>query len=85
MNSSPSLSSLSEVDDLVAEYLSIVAAPSGMSVADLKKATHTTFTKFGVDSQMSIQILGDFQKLTAVELPAAFSTGFSTPSAVEKE
>ncbi|KAL9013112.1 MAG: hypothetical protein Q9173_002172 [Seirophora scorigena] len=85
MTSSPSSSSLSEVDDLAEELFSIVAARSGISVADLKKATHTTFTEFGVDSQMSIQILSDFQKLTAVELPAAFFTNFSTPFAVEKE
>ena len=83
--SSPSLSSQSEVDDLAAELLSVVAARSGISMADLKTATDTTFTDFGVDSQMSIQILADFQKATAVELPAAFFTNFPTPAAVEKE
>ena len=83
--SSPSLSSQSEADDLAAELLSVVASLSGISVADLKKATDTTFTDFGVDSQMSIQILSDFQKVTAVELPAAFFTNFPTPAAVEKE
>ncbi|KAL8749931.1 MAG: hypothetical protein Q9184_006612 [Pyrenodesmia sp. 2 TL-2023] len=54
-------------------------------MADLKKATDTTFTDLGVDSQMSIQIIADFQRLTAVELPAAFFTNFPTPAAVEKE
>ena len=83
--SSPSLSSQSEVDDLAVELLSIVAELSGISMADLKTATDTTFTDFGVDSQMSIQILADFQKATAVELPAAFFTNFPTPAAVEKE
>ena len=83
--SSPSLSSQSQADDLAVELLCVVAARSGISMADLKTATNTTFTDFGVDSQMSIQILADFQKATAVELPAAFFTNFSTPAAVEKE
>ena len=83
--SSPSQSSQSEVDDLAEELLSLVAARSGISMADLKRATNTTFTEFGVDSQMSIQILADFEKATAVELPAAFFTNFPTPAAVEKE
>ena len=85
MLSSPSLSSQSEADDLAVELLSMVAARSGISMTDLNTATHTTFTDFGVDSQMSIQILADFQKATAVELPAAFFTNFPTPAAVEKE
>lgn len=83
--SSLSLSSQSEADDLVVELLSVVATRSGISVADLKTATDTTFTDFGVDSQMSIQILADFQKATAVELPATFFINFPTPAAVEKE
>ena len=83
--SSPSTSSQSEAVDLAAELLSVVAAQSGISTADLKKAANTTFTAFGVDSQMSIQILADFQKATTVELPAAFFTNFPTPVAVEKE
>ena len=81
---SRSLSSQSEADDLAVELLSVVAARSGISMADLKTAADTTFTDFGVDSQMSIQILADFQKATAVELPAAFFTNFPTPAAVEK-
>lgn len=85
ITSSPSLSSQSEPDDLAAELLSVVAARSGISMADLNKATDTTFTDFGVDSQMSIQILADFQKVTTVELPAAFFTNFPTPAAVKKE
>lgn len=83
--SSSSLSSQSEADDLAVDLLSVVAARSGISMVDLKTATNTTFTDFGVDSQMSIQILADFQKATAVELPAAFFTNFPTPAAVEKE
>ncbi len=67
------------------ELLSVVVARSGISLAELKKATDMTFTDFGVDSQMSIQILADFQKATAIELPAAFFTDFPTPAAVEKE
>lgn len=82
---SPSLSSQSENDYLAVELLSVIAARSGISMADLKTATDTTFTDFGVDSQMSIQILADFQKATAVELPAAFFTNFPTSAAVEKE
>lgn len=90
MTSSPlsslsSSSSVSEVEDLGAELLSMVAARSGISLADLKKAADTTFTDFGVDSQMSIQIIADFEKATAVELPAAFFTNFPTTAAVEKE
>ena len=83
--SSRSLSSQSEADDLAVELLSVVAARSGISMADLKTEMDTTFTDFGVDSQMSIQILTDFQEVTAVELPAAFFTNFPTPAAVEKE
>lgn len=85
VSSSPSLSSQSEAEDLATELLSVVAARSGISTADLEKMTDTTFADFGVDSQMSIQILADFQKLTTVELPAAFFTNFPTPAAVEKE
>lgn len=85
ITSSPSSSSQSEVMDVAAELLYVVAARSGISMADLKRSTHTTFTDFGVDSQMSIQILADFEKATAVELPAAFFTNFPTPAAVEKE
>ena len=85
ITSSPLLSSQSESENLAAELLSVVEARSGISMADLKKATDTTFTDFGVDSQMSIQILADFQRVTAVELPAAFFSNFPTPTAVEKE
>ena len=83
--SSRSLSSQSEPDDLAVKLLSVVAARSGISMAEMKTATDTTFTDLGVDSQMSIQILADFQKATAVELPAVFFTNFPTPAAVEKE
>ena len=83
--SSRLLSSHSGVDDLAVELLSVVAARSGISMADLNTATDTTFTEFGVDSQMSIQILADFQNATAVELPAAFFTNHPTPAAVAKE
>lgn len=85
ITSSPSLSSQDEPEDFAAELLAIVAARSGISMADLKKAMDTTFGDFGIDSQMSIQILADFQKVTAIELPAAFFTNFPTASAVEKE
>ncbi len=85
ITSSPSPSSQSTTEDLAVELFSVVAARSGISVADFKKATDTTFTDFGVDSQMSIQILADLQKFTGVELPAAFFTNFPTPAAVEKE
>lgn len=85
VTSSPSLNSQSDAEDLAVELLSVVAARSGISMADLEKMTDTTFADFGVDSQMSIQILADFQKLTTVELPAAFFTNFPTSAAVEKE
>ena len=85
ITSSPSPSSQSEVIDVAAELLYVIAARSGISMADLKRSTDTTFTDFGVDSQMSIQILADFEKATGVELPAAFFTNFPTPAAVEKE
>ena len=85
ITSSPSPSSQSEVIDVAAELLYVIAARSGISMAELKRSTDTTFTDFGVDSQMSIQILADFEKATGVELPAAFFTNFPTPAAVEKE
>lgn len=78
-------SSLSDMVDLSAELFDAVAARSGISVAELKKSTSTTFADMGVDSQMSIAILADFQKATAVELPAAFFANFPTPAAVGKE
>lgn len=81
----PSESSLSDAVDLAAELFDAVAARSGISMAELKKSISTTFVDMGVDSQMSIAILADFQKATAVELPAAFFTNFPTPAAVEKE
>ncbi|KAF2792359.1 putative polyketide synthase [Melanomma pulvis-pyrius CBS 109.77] len=83
--SSASSSSLSDTVDFSVELLDAVAARSGISVAELKKSTNMTFSDMGVDSQMSITILSDFQKATAVELPAAFFTNFPTPAAVEKE
>jgi len=82
---SSSQNSLSDVVDLSADLLAIVAEQCGMSVAELDKTKGTAFTELGVDSQMSISILGDFQRATAVELPAAFFTNFPTPADVRKE
>jgi iterative type I PKS product template protein len=83
--SSSTQNSLSDVVDLSADLLTLVAEHCGMSVAELNKTTGSAFTELGVDSQMSISILGDFQKATAVELPAAFFTNFPTPADVRKE
>ncbi|EHK97626.1 putative Conidial yellow pigment biosynthesis polyketide synthase [Glarea lozoyensis 74030] len=80
-----SSSSISVVVNLSAELFDIIAARSGVSVAELTSSTNMTFSELGVDSQMSIAILADFQKATSVELPAAFFTNFPTPAAVEKE
>ncbi|KID97263.1 Acyl carrier protein-like protein, partial [Metarhizium majus ARSEF 297] len=85
VSSSASLSSSSDVADLSAELLDVVAVWSGIDVAELNKTTGTTFTEMGVDSQMNIAILADFQRATAVELPAAFFTNFPTPAEVRKE
>ncbi|KAF2680034.1 putative polyketide synthase [Lentithecium fluviatile CBS 122367] len=75
----------SEALDLAAELFEAVAGRSGISVAELKKSMGTTFQDLGVDSQMSISILADFQKATAVELPAAFFTNFPTPADAQEE
>lgn len=83
--SSSSQNSVSDVVDLAADLLAIVAEQCGMSVSELDKTKGTAFTELGVDSQMSISILGDFQRATAVELPAAFFTNFPTPADVRKE
>ncbi|KFY57790.1 hypothetical protein V496_06337 [Pseudogymnoascus sp. VKM F-4515 (FW-2607)] len=83
--SSSSQNSISDVVDLAADLLAIVAEQCGMSVSELDKAKGTAFTELGVDSQMSISILGDFQRATAVELPAAFFTNFPTPADVRRE
>jgi orsellinic acid synthase len=80
-----SQSSISDTVNLTAELFEVVATRSGISVAELKGSMCTTFSDMGVDSQMSIVILSDFQKATGVELPAAFFTTFPTPAAVEKE
>jgi acyl carrier protein len=85
VSSSLSQNSLSDVVDLSTDLLAIVAEQCGMSVAELDKRKGTAFTELGVDSQMSISILGDFQRATAVELPAAFFTNFPTPADVRKE
>ncbi|RHZ45579.1 uncharacterized protein CDV56_100464 [Aspergillus thermomutatus] len=87
LSPSSSQSSVSDAVNLAAELLEVVAARSGISVAELKGSTGTaaTFAEMGVDSQMSIAILADFHKATGVELPAAFFTNFPTPAAVEKE
>ncbi|KAG5958187.1 Type I Iterative PKS [Claviceps cyperi] len=71
-------SSISGASDLYDNLLDIIAKWSGISVAELQKATSTNFVELGLDSQMSISILADFQKSTAVELPAAFFTNFPT-------
>jgi iterative type I PKS product template protein len=57
-------SSISEAVNLAAELFEVVAARSGISVAELKGSTgmSTTFSEMGVDSQMSIAVLADFQK-----------------------
>ena len=84
--SSSSPSSLSDVVDLSAELFAIVAEQCGMTLAELDKAKGTvTFTELGVDSQMSISILAAFQRITAVELPAAFFMDFPTPADVQNE
>jgi iterative type I PKS product template protein len=82
-----SQSSISDAVNLAAELFEVVATRSGISVAELIGSTGmtTTFSDMGVDSQMSIAILADFQKATGVELPAAFFTNFPTPAAVQKE
>ena len=75
----------SETLDLASELFQVVAERSGVSVAELRKSMKTTFHDLGVDSQMSISILADFQKATAVELPAAFFTNFPTPAQAQEE
>jgi acyl carrier protein len=75
----------SEEIDLAAELFAAVAARSGISVDELRKSAGTTFQDLGVDSQMSISILADFQQATAVELPAAFFSNFPTPADAQME
>jgi iterative type I PKS product template protein len=83
--SSSSLDGLSDVMDMYAELLAIVSEQLGMSVAELETSKGATFAELGVDSQMSISILADFQRATAVELPAAFFTNFPTPAHAQSE
>ncbi|KAL9060315.1 MAG: hypothetical protein Q9162_000719 [Coniocarpon cinnabarinum] len=78
-------SSQPDAVDLAVKLFLIVAQKTGISLADLKRTAHTTFTDFGIDSQMSIQILADFHRRTTIELPASFFTSFPTPADVEKE
>lgn len=85
LSSSSSMSSLSDAIDFSADLLAIVAEQCGMSMAELKKTKDMTFAELGVDSQMSISILAEFQRTTAVELPAAFFTNFPTPADVQEE
>lgn len=80
-----SASSVSDVADSYTELLAIVAQQLGMSVPELEKSSNVTFTELGVDSQMSISILADFQKATGEELPAAFFTNFPTPAQAQEE
>ncbi|KAL4778214.1 hypothetical protein BJX76DRAFT_366571 [Aspergillus varians] len=82
---SPSTRSVSDTVDLSDELLEAVAERTGVSVDEMKSAPGTTFTEFGVDSQMAIAILANFQRTTAVELPAAFFTNFPTPADVQQE
>lgn len=77
--------SVSDTVDLSEELLEAVAERTGVSVDEMKGAPGTTFTEFGVDSQMAIAILANFQRITAVELPAAFFTNFPTPADVQQE
>ncbi|RDW92688.1 Orsellinic acid synthase [Aspergillus mulundensis] len=85
MSRSATPSSVSDTVDLCTELLEAVAERTGVSVAEMKAAPGTTFTDFGVDSQMAIAILATFQRTTAVELPAAFFSNFPTPADVELE
>ncbi|KAL3433409.1 hypothetical protein BDV09DRAFT_171921 [Aspergillus tetrazonus] len=85
MSRSPTPSSVSDMVDLGTELLQAVAEQTGVSVAEMKSSPATTFTEFGVDSQMAISILANFQRTTAVELPAAFFTNFPTPADAEAE
>ena len=80
-----SASSVSDMVDSFTELLAIVAQQLGMSVPELEKSSNVTFTELGVDSQMSISILADFQKATGEELPAAFFTNFPTPAQAQEE
>ena len=84
-SSSMTNSSLSEAVDLSVEMFKAISDRSGVSISELEDATDSTFADMGVDSQMSIAILADFHRATAVELPAAFFTNFPTPSDVQKE
>jgi iterative type I PKS product template protein len=83
LESSPALSSQSDSADLASQLLSTIVACSDISMTDLESNSKATFADIGVASQMSIQILADFQKTTAVELPAAFFTNFFTPAHVK--
>jgi orsellinic acid synthase len=83
--STSSIDSLSDIVDFSSDLLAIVAEQCGMGLAELEKTKDTTFSDLGVDSQMSISILAQFQRATAVELPAAFFTNFPTPAHVQQE
>lgn len=63
--------------------LKCVSKRSGLSVADMDHAS--TFTDMGIDSQMSIAIVSDFQKETGVELPATFFSNCPTVADVQDE
>ncbi|KAL4874370.1 hypothetical protein BJY04DRAFT_225084 [Aspergillus karnatakaensis] len=78
-------SSVSDTEDLCIKLLEAVEERTGVSVAEMKASPGTTFTEFGVDSQMAIATLAKFQSTTGVELPAAFFTNFPTPADVELE
>ncbi|KAL4899885.1 hypothetical protein BDW74DRAFT_171149 [Aspergillus multicolor] len=85
MSRSATPSSVSDTVDLCTELLEAVAERTGVSVSEMKSSPGTSFTDFGVDSQMAIAILANFQRTTAVELPAAFFSNFPTPADVELE
>ncbi|KAL3481051.1 hypothetical protein BJX99DRAFT_254029 [Aspergillus californicus] len=85
MSRSSSASSVSDAVDLSTELLEAVAESTGVNVAEMKSAPGTSFTEFGVDSQMAISIISSFQRTTGVELPAAFFTNFPTPADVQME
>ena len=81
---SASVSSFSAAPDLSAELFDAISGRSGISLSELKSSTDMTFADMGVDSQMSISILADFRRATAVELPAAFFSNFPTPYDIKK-
>ncbi|OCK77458.1 PKS16 protein [Lepidopterella palustris CBS 459.81] len=71
-----------EDDEIIRVFMSAVAAETGLDVGEM--TPNTLFADLGVDSLMTISVLGIIQEQTGKSLPASFFHDYPTVSAMRE-